>query len=1176
MNLSKTMSAYFDYIDSYTKKAYDLSGLAREKGYDPEPKVEIPLAKDMAERVESLISVTAPQIKGSGVSERIKELEEKYSVLDWRIALTIAAEIADGKFVRFSSRHEAAEVGIRVGFAYLTLGTVSSPLEGFVKIKEMKRKDQKPYWAIFYSGPIRSAGGTAAAVSVILADHLRKKFGIEPYDPTPDEVERMVTELYDYHDRVTNLQYLPSEEEIRFLVKHLPLQIDGDPSERIEVSNHKDLPRIETNRIRNGACLVIGECLAQKAQKLLAQLNKWGKDFDLQNWEFLKEFAALQKKMKAKGTETKAKISPIYTYIQDLVAGRPVLTHPLRQGGFRLRYGRSRNSGYSSACLHPATTYLLNRYIAIGTQLKVERPGKATSLSCCDSIEGPIIKLKNQSVLHIEDAVQARQHADEVEEILFMGDILFNYGDFFNRAHPLAPAGYCEEWYALELEKAILDIFGSLDLGKAASLAKTDEAFLKKMLADPFYTKPDALTAIQWSVHLHVPLHPRYTYHWNNASLAQFRSLALLLKEATLEKKGEQIVKIILPFEAEAKRALEVMGVPHLLVNNEFIVLEKDHAFAFGASLGLDRHAPGEVQQKLAASEKQNPLDIVNGVSPFVIRDKSGTFIGARMGRPEKAKMRKLTGSPHVLFPVGEEGGKLRSFQSALMERKITADFPVFFCASCNKETPFSVCEMCRQQTKQAFHCHACGVLVGPECPKHGKAQPFRNYALDINHYFTKMLNMVGFTSYPDLIKGVKGTSNEGHVPESLAKGILRAHHEIYVNKDGTTRYDMTQLAITHFKPVEVHTSIEKLISLGYDYDIYGNPLLDENQVMELRPQDIILPACPDSPDEGADKVLFRTASFIDDLLKRLYGVAPFYNLKDMSDLAGHLVIALAPHTSAAMVGRIIGFSKTQGFYAHPFLHAATRRDCDGDEASVILLMDALLNFSRHFLPKNLGSTQDTPLVITSHLVPAEVDDMVFDIDVVWKYPLAFYEATLEYKMPWDVKIEKIGDRLHTPDQYEKMGFTHPLTNINHGVKCSAYKTLPSMEEKLKGQMDLAEKIRAVDASDVAALVIQRHFLPDIRGNLRKFSQQEFRCVKCNDKYRRPPLMGKCTRCGGQLLFTVSEGSIIKYLEPAMSLGKKYMVSPYLTQTLELTQRHVDGVFGKEKDRQEGLGRWFG
>ena len=726
-----------------------------------------------------------------------------------------------------------------------------------------------------------------------------------------------------------------------------------------------------------------------------------------------------------------------------------------------------------------------------------------------------------------------------------------------------------------KLEKAITDKFGSFDLEKAAELAKIDSGFLKKMIEDPFYTKPDAFTAIQIALHLGVPLHPRFTYHWNNASSSQFHAIVRLLKDVKIEKYEDAIHKLIFPSEAEAKRGFEVIGVPHIQASNEFIVLEKEHAQAFAAIFNLQK-AGFDIQEKMDSSINKTPLEIVNSISPFVIRDKSGTFIGARMGRPEKAKMRKLTGSPHVLFPVGEEGGKLRSFQSALLEKKITADFSVFFCPRCNQETPFSVCEECHEKAKQAYYCHACGIIHTPDCPKHGRAQVHRNYPLDISRHFTKALSHIGFKTYPDIIKGVKGTSNENHIPEHLAKGILRAHHEIYVNKDGTTRYDMTQLAITHFKPFEIRTPVARLIELGYTHDIHGNPLETEDQVIELRPQDVILPSCPQSPDEGADKVLYRVAMFIDSLLKKLYGLPPFYRLKSEPDLVGHLVIALAPHTSAAIIARIIGFSKTQGFYAHPFLHAATRRDCDGDEASVILLLDALINFSRHFLPRNLGSTQDTPLVITSHLIPAEVDDMVFDIDIAWKYPLEFYEDTFKHKMPWQIKIEQIGSRLHTINQYENMGFTHPTTDMNSGVKCSAYKTLPSMEEKLKGQMELAEKIRAVDASDVAGLVIEKHFLPDIRGNLRKFSQQEFRCVKCNEKYRRPPLAGKCTRCSGQLLFSVSEGSIIKYLEPAMSLGRKYMVSPYLTQTLELTKRHVDGVFGKEKEHQEGLGRWFG
>ncbi len=257
-------------------------------------------------------------------------------------------------------------------------------------------------------------------------------------------------------------------------------------------------------------------------------------------------------------------------------------------------------------------------------------------------------------------------------------------------------------------------------------------------------------------------------------------------------------------------------------------------------------------------------------------------------------------------------------------------------------------------------------------------------------------------------------------------------------------------------------------------------------------------------------------------------------------------------------------------------------KQCDGDEAAVMLLMDALLNFSRQFLPNTRGSTMDAPLVLTSFLNPTEVDDQVHGIDMVWKYPLEMYEASLEFKNPWEVrygtekkKVEQLSDRLGTEKQYEGYGFTHHVDNFNKGIQCSAYKILPSMEEKLFGQMEIAKKVRAVDMDDVAKLVIQKHFLRDIKGNLRKFSMQQFRCVKCNDKYRRPPLINKCVTCGGRLIFTISEGSVIKYLIPSLKLAEKYDFSPYLKQTLDLLKEQVDQVFGKEKEKQVGLGSFM-
>jgi DNA polymerase II large subunit len=405
---------------------------------------------------------------------------------------------------------------------------------------------------------------------------------------------------------------------------------------------------------------------------------------------------------------------------------------------------------------------------------------------------------------------------------------------------------------------------------------------------------------------------------------------------------------------------------------------------------------------------------------------------------------------------------------------------------------------------------------------------------------------------------------------------MLRAKYSVAVNKDGTIRYDCSEIPITHFKPKEIGVSVEKLRKIGYVTDTKGRQLEREDQILEIKPQDIIIPCCPDSPDEPADEILFRITKFIDELLEKLYGVKPYYKLDSKEDLVGHYVIGLAPHTSAGTLGRIIGFSKTQGFFAHPMYHAAMRRDADGDESCIFLLMDGLLNFSKHYLSDKRGATMDAPLVLTTILNPAEVDDMVFDLDIGWRYPLEFYQAAMDFKPAPTIKIRQMGKFIGTPWQYEGMGFTHDTDDINAGVLCSDYKKLPSMEEKLMGQMDLAMKIRAVDSGDVARLVIEKHFIRDIKGNLRKFSTQQFRCGSCNEKYRRPPLIGRCIKCNSKIIFTISEGSIVKYLEPTISLGEKFNIPTYLKQTIELTKKRVEGYFGKEEEIQSGLGKWFG
>ena len=455
---------YFNYIDNYLDKAYEVANNARSKGYDPKTKVEMPLAKDISERVEGLVSVAAPQLLGSGVAKRIQELEKEYGKLDWRVGLQISYEVANEDFCKFKDKKEALEIGVRVGFAYLTLGVVSAPLEGFIGFQIKKRRDGEEYLAMSFAGPIRAAGGTAGAVVVLLGDYVRKKMGYKEYDPDEKEIKRYHTELMDYNDRCVRLQYIPTEDETKFLVEKIPLEITGDPSERFEVSNYKDLPRIPTNVIRGGMCLVIGECLIQKAPKVNKRIEEWGKEFGMEQWLFLKEFLDLQKKIKAKSgienskekeTEDKPKILPNYKFIQDVVAGRPVFTFPMEKGGFRLRYGRNRTSGFASCSVSSQTLEILDEFVGVGTQLKLERPGKATVITACDTIEPPVVKLKDGSVKRLNTEEEAKKYTKEIEEILHLGDILISYGEFSENNHPLVPNGYCEEEWALELIEKI-------------------------------------------------------------------------------------------------------------------------------------------------------------------------------------------------------------------------------------------------------------------------------------------------------------------------------------------------------------------------------------------------------------------------------------------------------------------------------------------------------------------------------------------------------------------------------------------------------------------------------------------------------------------------------------------------------------------------------------------------
>ena len=541
-------------------------------------------------------------------------------------------------------------------------------------------------------------------------------------------------------------------------------------------------------------------------------------------------------------------------------------------------------------------------------------------------------------------------------------------------------------------------------------------------------------------------------------------------------------------------------------------------------------------------------LKLIRGLSGIDIYPRAPTRVGARMARPEKANERKMKPAVHCLFPLGAAGTDRRSLKKANEVRRFTAEVGRRSCSKCGKYTFKYVCPVCNNHTV-----HKGEVVIEKKI-------------LDFYTIYGEARKNLGMGAAPEA-KGVKGLMSKFKTPEPLEKGLLRAKNEVFVFKDGTIRFDMTDVPLTHFRPREIHTPVEKLRKLGYTLDIEGRELENDHQLLELKVQDILCSR------RGMD-YFFRATHFIDELLVRFYKQPAFYNLEVAADLVGHLVVGLAPHTSGGVLGRIIGYGDARVGYAHPFYHAAKRRNCDGDEDCLMLLLDGLLNFSKSYLPGTIGGQMDAPLVLSTRLDPSEIDKEAHNIDVHNRYPVEFFEAAVRQESPKEVDdiMNKVAERISSPAQYEGFGFTHDTKDISEGVTTTAYKILGSMDAKIDGQLKLATMIRAVNDSFVAAKVIESHFMPDMIGNLNAFSRQKMKCSSCGMSFRRPPIMGACLSCGAKTInMTVHRGMVEKYIKTAKKMAERYDLPVYTIQRIELIEKAIESLFNNDKVKQTGL-----
>jgi len=1131
LKMSKEYHEYTSSLEKALNDVYDVAKKARAKAFDPTLTPEIKVAKDLAELVEGLVGP-------SGVGDSIRDLGKKLPREE--LAFKIAEEIVYGKFGHLDAR-EAAEQAIRTALAILTEGITAAPLQGVARVAIKINPDRTKYLAIYFAGPIRSAGGTDAPLTLVVGDFVRHLLGLDRYKPTEEEIGRFVEEVRLYERSVGRFQYHVLDEELRRALEALPVEVTGTETDRIEVSSFRNLPRIETNRLRGGALRVVNDGVVGRSAKVWTIVEKLG----VTGWDWLGRIREIEEKKTA-------------GFMEDVIAGRPIFSFPSKSGGFRLRYGRSRNTGLAAVGLHPATMATLQHFLAAGTQLRIQGPGKAGIVLPVDTIDSPIVRLKDGSVVRVS-LQDFEQLKGLIDKILFLGDILISFGDFLYNNKPLFPSGYTEEWWCQELQLAIEKNFDG-DIEKAGEAAIISTTRLRDILSDPYGSKPTAKEAISLAKNLNVPLHPIFTYVWSNISCEEFRSLRHWLLNSQIKVENDTVCEITGKMDESVKRALERIYLPHRVDEERNIKVENDDAHALSFCLGF-------YEPKRRITLTKSIFENIKELTGVLVREKTPTFLGARMGRPEKAKRREMKPLVHVLFPVGLAGGSHRNVIEAAKKGAIEVELVKRRCPQCGTVTFRVMCPRCGVEAFTEKSCPRCGRVVKEDLCPVCKVLP-RSYekqevnVKDIVDEAAKKLRH----SPPELVKGVKGLMNETKTAEILEKGILRARYDLSMFKDGTIRFDVTNAPLTHFKPNEIGVTLERLLQLGYHNDCAGKPLTDSHQICELRVQDVVIPV-------KCAEYFVRVANFLDELLEKVYGLPPYYNVKRADDLVGHLTMGLAPHTSVGILGRIIGFTNLNICYAHPLWHSAKRRDCDGDEDALMLALDPLVNFSKSYLPAQIGGMMDAPLFIISLINPGEVQRQAHEFDVTSVYPLVFYEKTLQKGVPQEVNeiMDLIGCRLNTEAQFQGFRYTTPVSDINSGTVESTYKKLKRMIDKLNSQLALAEKIEAVDAKTVARKVLATHFIRDISGNLRAFTTQSFRCKKCNKRFRRLPLQGKCTDCGGALTLTVYRGGIEKYLESAYQLVKKYGLPPYYTQRLALIEDEINTLFEGKKPKQISL-----
>ncbi|MCJ2534364.1 MAG: DNA polymerase II large subunit, partial [Candidatus Thermoplasmatota archaeon] len=434
-----------------------------------------------------------------------------------------------------------------------------------------------------------------------------------------------------------------------------------------------------------------------------------------------------------------------------------------------------------------------------------------------------------------------------VKQIVDLGEILIPYGEFIENNALLPDSSYVIEWWIQDLQKTK----NYLPKENTAGEIHAADAKLQQKINDECKRKidlfnPSSKDAFELSEKYEVPLHPNFNLFWHDIKKEDLVTLSQYVKEQGKIIDDKEL-KLGLPKNQIIKNILIELGALHIISEECYVLDTYSYPLIRCCGLDIKEKTIVETERGKYLTGEEDVISLVSKLSGITIRARAPFRIGTRMGRPEKAAARKMKPPPHVLFPLGNYGGNQRLLRTAAEKPKIEVEAGKRRCPSCNKKTYQLFCTKCGAHTE---------VMEGR----------IETHVIKVSEALDQAKKNIKERTLPETIKGVIGTISKHKTPEPLEKGILRAKYKLSVFKDGTIRFDMTDAPLTHFKPKEIHVSLETLRKLGYERDYLNKDLDNDNQICELKVQDVII-------SKACAEYFVNITRFIDDLLVKFYNL---------------------------------------------------------------------------------------------------------------------------------------------------------------------------------------------------------------------------------------------------------------------------------------------------------------